>query len=76
MQPCMVAGAVVLSLAGLYMLCMKGGELSVNKGSSHAGMRISFAVHIMIIDFFSCCGRSKDVLYPVLSAASPQEQPC
>lgn len=27
-----VAGAVVLSLAGLYMLCMKGGELSVNKG--------------------------------------------
>lgn len=27
-----VAGAVVLSLAGLYMLCMNGGELSVNKG--------------------------------------------
>ena len=32
MQSC-GCGAVVLSLAGLYMLCMNGGELSVNKGT-------------------------------------------
>ena len=49
-----VAGAVVLSLAGLYMLCMKGGELSVNKGDLLMLLcAFLFAVHIMIIDFFS-----------------------
>ena len=49
-----VAGAVVLSLAGLYMLCMKGGELSVNKGDLLMLVcAFLFAVHIMIIDFFS-----------------------
>lgn len=49
-----VAGAVVLSLAGLYMLCMNGGELSVNKGDLLMLVcAFLFAVHIMIIDFFS-----------------------
>ena len=49
-----VAGAVVLSLAGLYMLCMNGGELSVNKGDLLMLVcAFLFAVHIMVIDFFS-----------------------
>ena len=48
------AGAVVLSLAGLYMLCMNGGELSVNKGDLLMLVcAFLFAVHIMVIDFFS-----------------------
>lgn len=73
-----VAGAVVLSLAGLYMLCMKGGELSVNKGDLLMLVcAFLFAVHIMIIDFFSPV--VDGVRCPVssfLSAASSQEQPC
>lgn len=50
----MAAGAVVLSLAGLYMLCMTGGDLSANKGDLLMLVcAFLFAVHIMIIDFFS-----------------------
>lgn len=49
-----VAGAVVFSLAGLYMLCMSGGELSVNKGDLLMLVcAFLFSIHIMIIDFFS-----------------------
>ena len=62
-----VAGAVVLSLAGLYMLCMKGGELSVNKGdllmlvcaflfAVHIMVflcALAFSIHILVIDHFT-----------------------
>lgn len=49
-----VAGAVVLSLAGLYMLCMTGGRLSINRGDLLMLVcAFLFAVHIMVIDFFS-----------------------
>ena len=56
------------------MLCMKGGELSVNKGDLLiAGMRISFCCALsMIIDFFSpVVDGVKDVLYPVFCQRYP-----
>lgn len=49
-----VAAAVVLSVAGLYLLCMTGGEISVNKGDLLMLVcALLFAVHILIIDYFS-----------------------
>lgn len=49
-----IVGAVALSVAGLYLLCMTGGDLSVNKGDLLMLVCAAlFAVHIMIIDFFS-----------------------
>ena len=50
-----VAGAVALSLAGLYLLCMTGGEsASVNRGDLLVlACAFLFAIHIMVIDFFS-----------------------
>lgn len=49
-----VAAAVVLSVAGLYLLCMTGGELSVNKGDLLMLVcALLFAIHILIIDYFS-----------------------
>lgn len=50
----LIVGAVALSLAGLYLLCMTGSGLSVNRGD--VLMLVSavlFAVHIMLIDYFS-----------------------
>lgn len=49
-----VVGAVVVALAGLYLLCMSGGSMDMNKGDLlmvvGAGL---FAVHIMAIDYIS-----------------------
>lgn len=48
------AAAVALSVAGLYMLCMTGGELAVNKGDLLMLVcAFLFSIHIMVIDFFS-----------------------
>lgn len=49
-----IIGAVFLSGAGLYLLCMSGDRLSLSPGDLL--MLISaclFAVHIMVIDFFA-----------------------
>lgn len=49
-----IVGAVALSVAGLYLLCMTGGDLSMNKGDLLMLVcAVLFAVHIMIIDFFA-----------------------
>ena len=46
--------AVCLSVVGLYLLCMTGGELAVNKGELLMLVcALLFSVHIIIIDFFS-----------------------
>lgn len=49
-----IVGAVALSMVGLYLLCMAGGELSVNKGDLLMLVcAVLFAGHIIIIDFFA-----------------------
>lgn len=49
-----IVGAVALSVVGLYLLCMAGGELSVNKGDLMMLVcAVLFAGHIIIIDFFA-----------------------
>ena len=49
-----IVGAVGLSVVGLYLLCMTGGELAVNKGDLLMLVcALLFSVHIIIIDFFS-----------------------
>ena len=49
-----IAGAVALSVAGLYLLCMTGGEMSVNKGDLMLLVcAFLFSIHIMVIDYFS-----------------------
>lgn len=49
-----IIGAVALSVAGLYLLCMSGDEMSVNKGDLLMLIcACLFAVHIMVIDFFA-----------------------
>lgn len=49
-----IVGAVALSVVGLYLLCMTGGELAVNKGDLLMLVcALLFSVHIIIIDFFS-----------------------
>lgn len=49
-----IVGAVALSVAGLYLLCMTGGDLSVNQGDMLMLVcAVLFSFHIIIIDFFS-----------------------
>jgi drug/metabolite transporter (DMT)-like permease len=49
-----IAGAVALSVAGLYLLCMTGGDMSINKGDLFTlACAVLFSVHIMVIDYFS-----------------------
>ena len=49
-----IVGAVALSVVGLYLLCMTGGDLAVNKGDLLMLVcALLFSVHIMVIDFFS-----------------------
>ena len=49
-----IVGAVGLSVVGLYLLCMTGGELAVNKGDLLMLVcALLFSVHIIISDFFS-----------------------
>lgn len=49
-----VFGAVALSVAGLYLLCMSGGVQGINKGDLMLMLcAVLFTLHIMIIDFFS-----------------------
>lgn len=49
-----IAAAVVLSVIGLYRLCMTGGGFSINRGDALMMVCAAlFAVHILIIDFFS-----------------------
>lgn len=46
--------AILLSVAGLYLLCMSGDEMSINKGDLLILVcAFLFAVHIMVIDFFA-----------------------
>lgn len=49
-----IAGAVALSVAGLYLLCMTGGAGGINKGDVLVMIcAFLFALHIMVIDHFS-----------------------
>lgn len=49
-----MALAVVLSLAGLYLLCMTGGNGGINRGDILVLIcAFLFSVHIMVIDHFS-----------------------
>ncbi len=49
-----VWAAVFLAAAGLYLLCMKGGDISFQKGDVFLlGCAIAFTVHILVIDYFS-----------------------
>ncbi len=49
-----VWAAVFLAAAGLYLLCMKGGDLSFRRGDLLLlGCAVAFAVHILVIDYFS-----------------------
>ena len=49
-----IAGAVALSVAGLYLLCMTGGAGDINKGDVLVMIcAFLFALHIMVIDHFS-----------------------
>ena len=49
-----IAGAVALSVAGLYLLCMTGDSQSMNKGDLLLMVcAVLFTLHIMVIDFFS-----------------------
>ena len=50
----LMALAVVLSLAGLYLLCMTGGNGGINRGDILVLIcAFLFSVHIMVIDHFS-----------------------
>ena len=49
-----IAGAVVLAVAGLYLLCMSGSDLGLQKGDFLIMIcSFIFSIHIMIIDYFS-----------------------
>ncbi len=49
-----VAGAVVLAVAGLYLLCMTDGLTAVNRGDLLVLIcAFLFSIHILVIDFFS-----------------------
>ncbi len=49
-----IAGAVALSVVGLYLLCMTGGGGGINKGDVLVMIcAFLFALHIMVIDHFS-----------------------
>lgn len=45
--------SVLLSVAGLYLLCFKGGSLNLAADSLIAGCAFSFSAHIMVVDHFS-----------------------
>ena len=50
----LMALAVVLSLAGLYLLCMTGGNGGINRGDILVLIcAFLFSIHIMVIDHFS-----------------------
>ena len=50
----LAALAVVLSLAGLYLLCMTGGNGGINRGDILVLIcAFLFSIHIMVIDHFS-----------------------
>ena len=50
----LMALAVALSLAGLYLLCMTGGGGGINRGDLLVLVcAFLFSVHIMVIDYFS-----------------------
>ena len=47
-------GCVALSVVGLYLLCMTGDSLALNRGDLMVLIcAVIFAVHILIIDYFS-----------------------
>lgn len=49
-----IIGAVGLSVVGLYLLCMTGTDMAVNKGDLLMLVcSFLFGVHIMVIDFFA-----------------------
>lgn len=49
-----VWGAVVIAVAGLYMLCMTGGSFSLQKGDLLVlSCAAAFSVHILVIDYFA-----------------------
>ena len=49
-----VWAGVVLAVIGLYLLCMKGGDLSIGLGDSLViACAFSFSLHILIIDRFA-----------------------
>lgn len=49
-----VWGAVVIAVAGLYMLCMTEGSFSLQKGDLLVLMcALAFSVHILTIDYFA-----------------------
>ena len=49
-----IAGAVVLAVAGLYLLCMSGSDHGLQKGDFLIMIcSFIFSIHIMIIDYFS-----------------------
>lgn len=46
--------SVVIAMAGMYLLCMSDGSLSVSKGDFYVFIgSICFSFHILIIDYFS-----------------------
>jgi drug/metabolite transporter (DMT)-like permease len=46
--------AVVLAVAGLYLLCMTEGNIALNKGDLLVGCcAVVFSLHILIIDYFA-----------------------
>lgn len=57
--------AIVLALIGLYLLCITDG-FSIGKGDILVLIcAFLFSLHILVIDYFSPCRRSKNVLYSV-----------
>lgn len=49
-----VWGAVVLAVAGLYLLCMEGDRFSVSRGDFLVFIcAVLFSLHILVIDYFS-----------------------
>lgn len=47
-------GAVMMAVAGLYLLCMEGDQLTISKGDFLVFIcAILFSLHILVIDYFS-----------------------
>ncbi|MDO4330971.1 MAG: DMT family transporter [Lachnospiraceae bacterium] len=47
-------GAVVMAVAGLYLLCMEGDQLTISRGDFLVFIcAILFSLHILVIDYFS-----------------------
>lgn len=50
----MIWGAVAMSVAGLYLLCMEGDGFSISKGDSLVLIcAVLFSLHILVIDYYS-----------------------